>query len=93
MMGVRCARGETGIAEIRGGRRTVELTPAGAVTFYFDPVAAVDAGEAPLAAAVIGSGDLEEAQQRLAGLGIRTELDLERARAREAERSERRNLT
>lgn len=82
MMGVRCARGETGSAEIRGGLRTVPLTPLGAVTFYFDPVTALAAGVAPLATAVRGSESLEAAQRALSGLEVRTELDLERARAR-----------
>ncbi|HKG36648.1 MAG TPA: DUF1152 domain-containing protein [Solirubrobacterales bacterium] len=82
VLGVRCARGETGVAEIRGGLRSVELTPLGAITFYFDPVAATAAGAAPLAAAVAGSETLEEAQQALAARGVRTELDLERARER-----------
>lgn len=81
VMAVRCARGETGTAEIRGGRRTVQLTPLGALTFYFDPALAV-AERAPLAAAVLDAGSLEEAQEALTRLGIRTELDLERARAR-----------
>jgi hypothetical protein len=85
MMGVRCARGETGTAEIRGGLRTVELTPAGAITFYFDPRVALEAGELPLAAAVRESASLEQAQQSLSRLGVRTELDLERARARGAD--------
>lgn len=82
LMGVRCARGETGPAQIRGGLRTVELTPAGALTFYFDPLAALAGGLAPLAAAVRESETLEAAQTILAELGVRTELDLELARAR-----------
>ena len=82
MMGVRCARGETGPAEIRGGMRRVELTPLGGITFYFDPLAAVAAGCGPLAAAVRGTRSLDAAQEALAALGVRTELDLERARAR-----------
>ncbi len=82
VMGVRCARGETGQAEIRGGLRTVELTPLGAITFYFDPVLAVEGGCAPLAAAVRSSTSLDGAQAALERLEVRTELDLERARAR-----------
>ena len=35
---VRCARGEVGPASIRGGRRSAELGPVGALTFVFDPV-------------------------------------------------------
>ena len=38
---LRCFRGEIGSSAIRQGRRTVELSPAGALTFYFDPVAAI----------------------------------------------------
>jgi hypothetical protein len=78
----RCARGERGTVSIRGGRRSVELTPLGALTFFFDPARA--AGSAvPLATAVSPAGDLEEAHDALAGMGVETELDLERARARE----------
>ncbi len=81
-LGVRCARGDRGMVEIRGGRRTVELSPAGALTYYFDPRAAAAAGEVPLAGAVRGAGSLIEAREALAALGISTELDLEEARAR-----------
>ncbi len=81
-LGVRCARGERGTVEIRGGRRSVELTAAGALTYYFDPLAAADAGQVPLAGAVREAGSLTEARDALAALGIRTELDLEEARAR-----------
>ncbi len=77
---VRCARGERGKATIRSGRRAVELTPLGALTFFFDPVKAV--GEAaPLAAAVGPAAGLEEANDALHALAVETELDLERARA------------
>ena len=82
LMGVRCARGETGPAPIRGGRRTVELTPAGALTFYFDPVAAAVAGETPLAGAVGPARGLREAHDALLAMGVETELGLEEARAR-----------
>jgi hypothetical protein len=82
LQAVRCARGETGTAEIRDGRRWVELGPLGALTFFFDVPAAVrDA--APLARAVAGATDLEAARDALAELGIRTELDYERTRAGE----------
>ena len=80
MMAVRCARGERGTVPIRGGRRSVELTSMGALTFFFDPLVA--AGSAvPLATAVAPAGSLEEAHEALMGMGVRTELDLERARA------------
>jgi hypothetical protein len=75
----RCARGETGTAPIRGGRRHVELGPVGALTFFFDPIAAIE--ELPLTAAVRGSESIDEARNALADLGVRTELDYERDRA------------
>lgn len=79
---VRCARGERGEVSIRGGRRTVELTPLGALTFFFDPVAAARSA-VPLATAVSPAAGLEQAHDALAAMGVETELDLERARARE----------
>jgi hypothetical protein len=82
MMAVRCARGERGRVPIRGGRRSVELTPLGALTFFFDPVAAANSA-IPLATAVSPAASLEEAHEALMGMGVRTELELERARARE----------
>jgi len=74
---LRCYRGETGNATIRRGRRTVELSPVGALTFYFDVAAAVGSA-ARLAAAVVDARDLEDANEILHGLGVRTELDYER---------------
>jgi hypothetical protein len=74
---LRCFRGEIGPAAIRQGRRSVELSPAGALTFYFDPVAALRSA-ARLAAAVLDARDLEHANEILHGLGVRTELDYER---------------
>ncbi len=82
LMGVRCARGEIGTVEIRGGRRTVQLTPLGGLTFYFDPGLAVER-TAPLARAVAKAKSLEAAQEALASAGVRTELDLERQRAQQ----------
>ena len=80
LMAVRCARGERGSAAIRGGRRTVELTPLGALTFFFDPMKAANAG-VPLATAVAPAASLDQAHDALVAMGISTELDLERARA------------
>ena len=77
---VRCARGELGIATIRGGRRTVQLTPFGAATVYFDPEGALRSA-APLAREVLDAADLIAAQERLHALGVRTELDYERTAA------------
>jgi hypothetical protein len=65
-----------GPTPIRGGRRTVQLTPEAALTFYFDPIVAIGA-TAPLARAVDGAGSIDEANEILRGLGVRTELDWE----------------
>jgi hypothetical protein len=75
---IRCARGETGTAKIRRGRRSVELSPIGALTFYFDPERAV-AGVAQLARAVDDASSLEEANEILHAQGVMTELDFERS--------------
>jgi len=82
LQAVRCARGERGTATIRSGRRTVELTPVGALTFFFDPGKAVES-VAPLAHAVAPAASLEEAHDALLALGVGTELELERARSPE----------
>jgi len=74
---LRCFHGETGRATIRQGRRTVELSPVGALTFYFDVATAVRSA-ASLAAAVADACDLDHANELLHGLGVRTELDYER---------------
>jgi hypothetical protein len=79
-MALRAFHGHTGRVEIRGGRRTLELTPAAAGTTYFDPVAAMEA-TAVLARAVDGAGSLVEANAILRERGVRTELDWEAARA------------
>jgi hypothetical protein len=82
LQAVRCARGETGTATIRDGRRTVPLGPLGALTFFFDLETALNT-ELPLARAVAGAANLEAANDALTARGIRTELDYERSRARE----------
>lgn len=82
-MAVRCARGERGTATIRSGQRTVELTPLGGLTFFFDPLAAASSA-LPLATAVSPAASLGEAHGALISMGISTELELERARAGDA---------
>jgi hypothetical protein len=79
-MAVRCARGETGQASIRQGRRTVELTPDGGRLACFDPATAIGSA-ARLAALVAGARDLVHADELLAARGIRTELAYEREAA------------
>jgi len=78
---VRCARGELGVTAIRGGRREVTLAPLGAMTFYFDPTSAVSS-VARLAEAVLDAESLEQANEVLHRLGVRTELDYERSTAK-----------
>ena len=79
LMAARSALGEYGPVEIRGGRRTVMLSPVAALAFAFDPLAAAPA--LPIACAVRDSESLEHGRSILAELGIRTELDYERERA------------
>jgi len=74
---IRCARGEVGSTTIRRGRRRVELSPIGALTFYFDPQRAVDT-TAVLAKAVMDVDDLESANEALHERRVKTELDFER---------------
>jgi hypothetical protein len=76
-MALRAYHGETGVKTIRRGRRTVQLTPLAAHTYYFDPDVAVRSA-ARLAAAVQHATDLEHANEILHGMGIVTELDYER---------------
>lgn len=74
---VQAFRNASGTASIRGGARSIERTAAASVTFYFDvSVAYEHLGR--LAQAVDGAADLEEANDALHALGVRTELDLER---------------
>ena len=59
----RCARGTIGEVEIRGGRRTVEAGPLGALCFLFDLEAA--SAELPLARAVAGTDSIAAAHDAL----------------------------
>ena len=71
-------RGETGVSKMRGGRRSVELTPAAAMTLFFDPETALESA-ARCAAAVYDAASLEDANDLLHTAGVeRTELDWER---------------
>jgi hypothetical protein len=80
---LRAFRGEIGPTTIRGGRRTLELTPEAALTFYFDPVVAMES-TAVLARAVDEAGSLQEANEILRAMGVRTELDWETDAAAES---------
>ena len=78
-MALRAFRGQIGPTPIRGGRRTVEVTTAAAGTVYFDVAVAV-ASAARLPALVDGATSLDESNEALRSIGIRTELDFERNR-------------
>ena len=74
---VRAFRGASGLTTIRGGTRTLELSPVAALTFYLDVDIAINA-VGRLAQAVADAASLEEANDALQVLGVSTELDYER---------------
>ena len=78
---VRAFRGASGLTAIRGGARTLELSPAAALTVYLDVDITINAA-GRLAQAVAGAASLEEANDALNALGVSTELDYERDAAR-----------
>ncbi|MBV9683377.1 MAG: DUF1152 domain-containing protein [Solirubrobacterales bacterium] len=74
---VRAFRGASGLTTIRGGTRTLELSPLAALTFYLDVDITINA-VGRLAQAVAETTSLEEANDALHALGVGTELDYER---------------
>lgn len=74
---VACARGQRGPTAIRGGTCPVVLTPLTTLTFFMTPRSVLESVSQP-GQAVRGSVSLEQANDALHGLGIRTELDIER---------------
>lgn len=79
---VRAFRGGSGLARIRGGTRELELSSVAALTFYFD-VEVTFQVNGRLARAVADAASLEEANEELRRLGVRSELDLELEAARQ----------
>lgn len=79
-LALQAARGRTGPIPIRGGRRTVHLSPVAALAFGFDVATAIGSA-ARCAAHVRGAASLHDANDLLAARGIRTELDYEREHA------------
>jgi hypothetical protein len=73
---VRAFRGASGVATIRGGTRSFELTSAAALTFYLDVEVTVRS-VGRLARAVADAQSLKQASWALNELGLRTELDRE----------------
>jgi hypothetical protein len=76
---VQCFGGAWGERKIRGGQRTVKLTPLTALTFFISTAILYQTLSRP-ARAVRASASLEEANDALHEIGIKTELDLERER-------------
>ena len=74
-------RGSWGEQTIRGGERRVKLTPLTALTFFISATVLFQTLSRP-AQAVQGSVSLEQANESLHALQIKTELDLERERYR-----------
>jgi len=74
---VECFRGAWGTKLIRGGRRTLKLTPLTTLTFFMAPEKLYASLSRP-AQAVRESSSLDEANNALHALGIYTELDFER---------------
>ena len=83
---LRCARGAWGEGSIRYDERKVRLTPLTTLTFYLSASVLFHTLSRPAQAAA-ASTSLEEANDALHRLGIKSELDLERERAQEKELS------
>lgn len=76
-LAVAAARGKSGEVEIRGGYRKVLLTPASAITFYFDPLVVFER-ISRVAKELVQTKSLDEAQEVLERLGVPSELTFER---------------
>ena len=74
---VMCARGAWGQTKIRQGQCAVRLTPLATITFFLSPTAVLRTLSGP-GRAVRQSSSLEEANEALHAVGLKTELDLER---------------
>jgi hypothetical protein len=79
---VECFRGAYGEHKIRGGQRSVRLTPLTTLIFFASTTSVFETLARP-ARALAHSTSLEQANDALHELGIRTELDYERALDRE----------
>jgi hypothetical protein len=76
---VACFRGAWGESKIRSDQRSVKLTPLTALTFFLSAATLFQTLALP-AQAVLESSSLEQANDALHAIGIKTELDLERER-------------
>ena len=74
----RAFRGVAGPTTIRDGACVVQVSAMAPITFFLDPVIAMES-TARLARAVADAKNLQDANRALNALGVRTELDLELA--------------
>ena len=74
---LQCFHGASGTKKIRGGSRSLKLTPLTALTFFMSPTSVFETLSRP-AQAVSQSSSLDEANDALHAIDIRTELDHER---------------
>ena len=74
---VESARGAWGERSMRQDLRKVRLTPLTGLTFFISPTVLFETLSRP-ARAVVGSASLEEANDALHQIGVKSELDLER---------------
>ena len=72
-----CARGAWGERRIREDKKCVKLTPLSALTFFISPTVLFHTLSAP-AQVVKNSSSIDEANEALHLMGLRTELDVER---------------
>ena len=75
---VQCFRGGWGHHDIRRGERHVKLTPLTALTFFISTMKLYDTLARP-AQALRQTSSLDEANDALHAIGMRTELDYERS--------------
>ena len=72
-----CFRGAWGERKIRGGQRSLKMTPLTTLTFFMSPTKLYETLSCP-AQALKNSTSIDEANDALHELGIYTELDFER---------------
>lgn len=78
---VEAARGKVGRFEIRSGTRSVDLTPIAVITFYFNPKVIFER-HCLIAKKIANITSLEEVNNIIVGMGLRSELDFEKKQAK-----------
>lgn len=75
LLPLRAWKGEHGVFKIRNGARSVDLSIISTLTFYFDTKVVYNLS--PIAKALKDAKNFHEANEKLHGLGLTTEYDLE----------------